>query len=239
MLLYIGSILLLFGMIALGIAVYFKNIKPRERNKQSAEVKTPPEKQVETAQKVCAKAAAPDFAISKDSDYRHPDMLFARKALIKLYRFYLYEATRHSAMTRKVILEGSGAAFCDALFEKMCTDNNIPATNFIELTSNGFSAEKKNAILSMRLDDSNFVADMPKGFYFNYTKKQPTHSLVSILEHIRDSFAHGRIATAQNSKYYIFEDKSDKKESKQLTARFVLSEAVLLSWIDIIESVRE
>lgn len=65
------------------------------------------------------------------------------------------------------------------------------------------------------------------------------NEILSIFYHIRNALAHGRIAIMKNSNkeiVYFLEDGKKKDGKFIVTARMVLKEKTLISWIDIIEN---
>lgn len=72
-----------------------------------------------------------------------------------------------------------------------------------------------------------------------FVKAKNYNEVLSIFYHIRNALAHGRIAIMENSNkeiVYFLEDGRKKTENFIVTARMVLKEKTLLSWIDIIEN---
>jgi hypothetical protein len=72
-----------------------------------------------------------------------------------------------------------------------------------------------------------------------FVKAKNYNEVLSIFYHIRNALAHGRIAIMENSQkeiVYFLEDGKKKNEKFIVTARMVLKEKTLISWIDIIEN---
>ena len=79
------------------------------------------------------------------------------------------------------------------------------------------------------MSDNTLNCNKVKGFV---RKDKETHELDEVLNRIRNSFAHGRIA--KSGEYLIFEDKKN-----ELTARIVLTFDVLEKWMNIINAFTE
>ncbi len=72
-----------------------------------------------------------------------------------------------------------------------------------------------------------------------FVKVKNYNEVMSIFYHIRNSLAHGRIAIMENSQKeitYFLEDGKKKNEKFIVTARMVLKEKTLISWINTIEN---
>lgn len=88
-------------------------------------------------------------------------------------------------------------------------------------------------------------AKMKKGFHqkrdsekiaFYITSKYP-NEMMSILKHIRNSFAHGRLAMYECGKddvMFVLEDGVPKSTYFQVRSRMIIKKSTLLKWIDII-----
>lgn len=68
-----------------------------------------------------------------------------------------------------------------------------------------------------------------------YTKKD--NRVQGLCYHIRNCFAHGRFLLNKNGSdsFFVFEDVSNYKKQKRVSARMILKKSTLLKWIEIIE----
>lgn len=68
-----------------------------------------------------------------------------------------------------------------------------------------------------------------------YTKKD--NQIQGLCYHIRNCFAHGRFLLNKNGKdsFFVFEDISNYKKQRKVSARMILKKSTLLKWIKIIE----
>lgn len=92
-------------------------------------------------------------------------------------------------------------------------------------------AKLKKAILNNRLDPFPSKIMEERVTY----RKVKSGEVDSLLAHIRNSFAHGRLAfyLEQNEVYFVMEDIDDKRH---VSARLILSKGTLIRWKTIIES---
>lgn len=165
-----------------------------------------------------------DIDISTDCNYTSLfETDFDVKIVKDLFTFYLYKIANSSdsplSMRLDVILDNSQK---DLLFNKLLIDANISDNDI--LFSNFLRNEIKT-IKAMELSDTTLKCDRVKGFFHqNLSKKNNAqHKLDAMFKHIRDSFAHGRIALA--TPFLILEDKRN-----ELTGRFVVTIDILQKW---------
>ncbi|MDR0861470.1 MAG: hypothetical protein LBN30_01635 [Oscillospiraceae bacterium] len=168
--------------------------------------------------------------ITRDSDYRYPDEIISKDAIFEFYRFYVCKATKYSANSVKKPFELANHEK-ELLLSTLLSHSNISEDNFVVLENALLNlpqnAQAVSNIIHLQLDDTSFCVNSEKGFFL----APSGHKLDWLLNHIRDSFAHARIAK-QNG-FIILEDK--KPGGTQLTARLVLLESTLLRWVNIIE----
>lgn len=115
------------------------------------------------------------------------------------------------------------------LFSLLLKEANATNEDFI---FNSLLRNKIEDIRSLNLSDTTLKCDKVKGF-FHQNNPSTTHrsqlEIDSMLKHIRNSFAHGRISF--NDAYLILEDKR-----KELTGRLIITVDVLKKWKLCIES---
>ena len=90
-------------------------------------------------------------------------------------------------------------------------------------------------------------AKMKKGFHEHrdvekiviYKTKKYPNEMLSVFHHIRNSFAHGRLAMYKygtNDVVFVLEDGIEKRSEFQVRSRMIIKKSTLLKWIDIIEA---
>ena len=161
--------------------------------------------------------------INKDSSYTSPIILFSGEKS-KLQHFFQYLAVKQKmsplSMGIQEIMDGEEK---DLLWRSLLGAAETTEENFI------FAQPLRNKIKEIRelqLSDNTLNCNKVKGFV---RKDKETHELDEVLNRIRNSFAHGRIA--KSGEYLIFEDKKN-----ELTARIVLTFDVLEKWMNIINA---
>lgn len=116
----------------------------------------------------------------------------------------------------------------DELFDRLLSSAGIQKDDIL------FSSMLRNKIKeirSMELSDTTLKCDRIKGFFH---QKNPSksgikqHQIDAMFKHIRDSFAHGRIAF--DGSFVILEDKVN-----EMTGRLVITPFALMNWRDTIE----
>ncbi len=168
--------------------------------------------------------------ISQDSNYTSVFTSEIDKAVLScLCDFYQYKAANESdsplSIKIDVLLSNDEK---DELYGKLL---DVAGLNECDFLFNSLLRNKIKDIRVMKLSDNTLVCDRIKGFFH---QKAPSksgktqHKIDSLLKHIRDSFAHGRIAFA--NEHLILEDKRN-----ELTARLVITLDVLIKWKNIIE----
>ncbi len=168
--------------------------------------------------------------ISKDSNYTSVFTSEIDKDVLScLCDFYQYKAANasDSPLSIKIDVLLSNAEK-DELYSKLLEVANLKEEDFL---FNSLLRNKIKDIRGMNLSDNTLTCDRIKGFFH---QKQPSksgkiqHKIDSMLKHIRDSFAHGRISFV--NEYLILEDKKN-----ELTSRLVITLDVLIKWKNIIE----
>ena len=95
--------------------------------------------------------------------------------------------------------------------------------------------ELNNGFYNTNIDDMLVDTKTEKAIY---KKRYNCGEIESLLAHIRNCFAHGRISFIkdENNVIYLLEDIETKGENEnKVTARFILRETTLLKWIKIIK----
>lgn len=168
--------------------------------------------------------------ISKDSSYAS---IFQSnidcKNLLSLSDFFQYQManSNDSPLSLKIDLNLSENQK-DDLYEKLLKSANITDSDIL---FSSILRNKINDIRKMKLSDSTLKCDRIKGFFH---QKNPSksgisqHKLDSLFKHIRDSFAHGRIAFVGS--FLVLEDKVN-----EFTGRLVITTDVLCQWKTVIE----
>lgn len=166
--------------------------------------------------------------ISKDSDYIS---LFQRedvKTVIELYDFYLYKIANDNDCPMSYGINSSLSwSQKDSLYEELLESASI---NDSALLFDSILRNKIKDIRLMELSDTTLKCDRIKGFFHINSSgqgKTPQHKIDALFKHIRDSFAHGRIAICND--YLIMEDKTN-----EMTARLIITLDVLKRWIGVI-----
>lgn len=143
--------------------------------------------------------------------------------MMRLVDFYQYKSANSDDSQLSLNIDSKlSASEKDELFSQMLSATYANTDDFIFAKP---LHNEINRIRSIGLSDTTLCADRIKGM-FSCSKE--THKLDSCLHHIRDSFAHGRIAFLDN--YIIMEDKA----KVELTGRLVMTTKALFSWKDII-----
>ena len=140
-----------------------------------------------------------------------------------LFEFYLYKMA--SSVDSPLSLKLDDSLSCeqkDFLFNQLLIDADINEADIL------FSQILRNEIKTIRimgLSDTTLRCDRIKGFFHQKRSKdnKVQHKLDSMFNHIRNSFAHGRISIT--SEFLILEDKYN-----ELTSRFVVTFDVLQKW---------
>lgn len=164
-----------------------------------------------------------EIDIKKDSLYASPIILFSGEKS-KLQHFFQYLTVEQKMSPLSMgIQEKMDGEEKDLLWQSLLEAAETTEENFI------FAPLLRNKIKEIRelqLSDNTLNCDKIKGFV---RKNKETHELDEVLNRLRNSFAHGRIA--KSGEYLIFEDKR-----KELTARIVLTFDVLEKWMNIINA---
>ena len=120
----------------------------------------------------------------------------------------------------------------DQLWDKLLSAADASNNNFI-FGSLLWSRERE--IVALQMSDSTLTCDQVKGVIRWESSLiefgDQIHKLDLLFLHIRNAFAHGRIAAIDG--FLVFEDRDNLQ---QLNARIVLTEKALLSWMKIIQS---
>lgn len=102
-----------------------------------------------------------------------------------------------------------------------------------------FTAESQG-----KMDENLEKADLRDSFPSELTRERicvvnnKKNQFMSVLYHIRDSFAHGRfyIATIGDERIFVMEDVSPGGVQRSVTARMIIKKTTLLAWISLIEN---
>lgn len=117
----------------------------------------------------------------------------------------------------------------DSLIDDLCVMAKCEKTDLCYI---GLSNAKGVELERLGLSDESFLADRPKGFFWQYKANRkdalPEHEFDCIIKHLRNSMAHGRICSY--GKLALFEDKNN-----DITMRFVVDPNALVSWSSAIE----
>lgn len=146
----------------------------------------------------------------------------------ELFVFYLYKIANSSdsplSLKLDILLDNTQK---NLLFDQLLVEANI---NENDILFSNILGNEINAIRNMKLSDSTLQCDRIKGFFRQNPPKnnKVQHKIDAMFKHIRDSFAHGRIAI--NASFLILEDKK-----QQLTGRFIVTFDVLQKWKSKIE----
>ena len=157
--------------------------------------------------------------ISQDSNYVLPKSIQGLEdGELQAYFQYYFANEKDSPLSIKIdsLLSDSEK---DVLFSNMLSAINVSLNDFI---FNAFLRNVINDIRTLNLSDTTISCDRIKGF-FQINTKNNQHKLDCILKRVRDSFAHGRIAT--DGTYLILEDKT-----KELTGRLIITVGALETW---------
>jgi len=157
--------------------------------------------------------------ISQDSNYVLPKSIHGlENGELQAYYQYYFANEKDSPLSIQIdlILDDSEK---DVLLSNMLSAINVSLDDFM---FNSFLRNDITAIRSNKLSDTTISCDRIKGF-FQINTKCNQHKLDCILKRIRDSFAHGRIAT--DGTYLILEDKT-----KELTGRLIITVEALELW---------
>ena len=169
--------------------------------------------------------------ISQDSDYQSVFLSsIDSKTLLMIADFFQYRTANSydSPLSLKIDLLLSEAQK-DELFKRLLDSANILDSDIL------FSSILRNNIKEIRemeLSDLTLRCDRIKGFF--HQNNQPMknglsqHKIDSLFKHVRDAFAHGRIASVEP--FLLLEDKK-----KQLTGRLIITIDALLKWKIVVE----
>lgn len=168
--------------------------------------------------------------ISKDSTYVSIFQIVEDKALIaRLFEFYLYSLANTSDSP---LSYGANDSLSneqkDSLLKKIFDSISVSESDML---FDSILRNRIEVIREMNLSDSTLQCDRIKGFLHivSGNKKRPNqHKFDCLFKHIRNSFAHGRIAPCGD--YIILEDKVN-----EMTGRLVISIEALDKWISIID----
>lgn len=169
--------------------------------------------------------------ISKDSTYVSIFRIVEDKALIaRLFEFYLYSLANTSDSP---LSYGASDSLSneqkDSLLKKLFDSISVSESDML---FDPILRNKIKDIRKMNLSDTTLQCDRIKGFFHISSSKSKAgttkqHKFDSLFKHIRNSFAHGRIAPCRD--YMILEDKVN-----EMTGRLVISIEALDEWISII-----
>ncbi len=167
--------------------------------------------------------------ISQDSNYTSVFTSQIDKDILScLCDFYQYKAANASDSPLSIKTDVKlSIDEKDELYGKFLDVAGIKDDAFL---FNSLLRNKIKDIRAMCSSDNTLMCDQIKGFFHQSapTKSGKTqHKIDSLLKHIRDSFAHGRIAFI--NEYLILEDKKN-----ELTACLIITLDVLMKWKDTI-----
>ena len=142
----------------------------------------------------------------------------------ELYDFYQYRVANSADSPLSLNLDSElSDAQKDELYLRLLKSANICENDLL------FSPILRNqieVIRTMELSDSTLKCDRVKGFFHQKNSKNsnpPQHKIDSLFKHIRNAFAHGRIAFFDS--FLVLED-----QKNELTCRLVVTLNVLLKW---------
>lgn len=163
--------------------------------------------------------------ISKESDYISIfETNYDINELLEIVNFFQYKVANEKDSPLSLKLDSTlSDSQKDILYDTLIQSVHGDYNDFL---FNGFLRNGIKEIRIMGLSDNTLNCDKIKGFFHQNnpkTCKKNQHKLDSLFKHIRNSFAHGRIA--ENNSYLILEDKN-----KELTGRLIITFSALLLW---------
>lgn len=144
----------------------------------------------------------------------------------KIVNYFQYEAPEIDSVhsVGKIVNEDDKKAILNRLLSIAKMQNN---SRFLQKI-------QTNSLSLMGLDGKNLCIKCPRMICKIYKDES---DLAALLRHLRNSFAHGRsyVKRTKNQTYIVLEDYKDSKQ-QHLTAKIVITKAIMEKWKEELES---